>query len=140
TGRARRPVPHRAPAAGLAASGPVGMTRSDVGAKADPGRPRALITGASAALGRGYARALAADGYDPFPAARGRGALEECARELTARWGISADVRGVDLATQEGIDDLADLIERIRIDVLVNNAGFGLTTALRDTGDEQLIA
>lgn len=116
------------------------MTRSDGGATADPGRPRALITGASAGLGREYARALAADGYDLVLAARGRVALEECARELTARWGISADVRVVDLATQEGIDDLADLIDRIRIDVLVNNAGFGLRTALRDTDDEQLIA
>ncbi|MGO1440089.1 MAG: SDR family NAD(P)-dependent oxidoreductase [Brevibacterium yomogidense] len=104
------------------------------------GRPRALITGASAGLGREYARQLAADGYDLVLAARGRDALEECACELAGRYGITADVRVVDLATQEGIDDLADLIDRVRIDVLVNNAGFGLKTSLRDTGEDRLIA
>ncbi len=113
-----------------------------LGQKAPRGedRPRALVTGASAGLGREYARQLAADGYDLVLAARGRDALEECARDLTAEYGVTAEVRVVDLATQEGIDDLADLIDRVRIDVLVNNAGFGLKTSMRSTDDEQLIA
>lgn len=128
-----------------AATGPTGTSRTGAGStvagsSGSQGRPRALITGASAGLGREYARQLAADGYDLVLAARGRDALDECARELEAGFGITADVRVVDLATQEGIDDLADLIDRVRIDVLVNNAGFGLKTSMRGTDDERLIA
>lgn len=110
------------------------------GANTDAGRTRALVTGASAGLGKEYALQLARDGYDLVLAARGRAALEELALDLEERYGIVAQVRVTDLATQEGIDDLAELIDRTRIDVLVNNAGFGLKTSMLATSAEQLIA
>lgn len=103
-------------------------------------RPQALVTGASAGLGREYAEQLARDGYDLVLAARGREALEACAGELERHYGVGVQVQVVDLATQEGIDDLVEVIDRERIDVLVNNAGFGLKTSLMNTDPEQLIA
>lgn len=109
-------------------------------AATDTTRPRALITGASAGLGREYAEQLARDGYDLVLAARGREALEACADELERHYGIVVQVQVVDLATQEGIDGLIDVIDREWIDVLVNNAGFGLKSSLMDTDPEQLIA
>lgn len=110
------------------------------GATADSSTPRALITGASAGLGREYAEHLARDGYDLVLAARGREALESCAEELERQYGVDVRVKVVDLATQQGIDDLIRTIEQERIDVLVNNAGFGLKTSFLETDPEQLIA
>ncbi|WP_026077364.1 SDR family NAD(P)-dependent oxidoreductase [Brevibacterium senegalense] len=103
-------------------------------------RPRALITGASAGLGREYAEQLARDGYDLVLAARSESELRQVAQDLAQEHHIHADVCVADLATQRGIDDLTTVIDHTRIDVLVNNAGFGLKTSTLDSSADQLIA
>jgi short-subunit dehydrogenase len=103
-------------------------------------RPRALITGASAGLGREYAEQLARDGYDLVLAARGESELRQAAQDLAQEHHIHVDVCVADLATQRGIDDLTAVIDHTRIDVLVNNAGFGLKTSMLDSTADQLIA
>lgn len=103
-------------------------------------RPRALITGASAGLGREYAEQLARDGYDLVLAARSESELRQVAQDLAQEHHIHADVCVADLATQRGIDDLTTVIDHTRIDVLVNNAGFGLKTSMLDSTADQLIA
>ncbi|MCC6338875.1 MAG: SDR family oxidoreductase [Acidimicrobiia bacterium] len=91
----------------------------------DP-RPVALVTGASAGIGREFAAQLADRGYDLVLVARRPGKLADTADEVVRRGG-AADVLAADLVTPEG---LAAVEERLAsaerpVDLLVNNAGFG---------------
>lgn len=101
-------------------------------------RPRALITGASSGLGRGYAHNLAADGYDLVLAARSEDRLRDLADRLEADHRIRAEVVVADLATRAGIDAIVAVIAGSRIDVLINNAGYGLRYGLLDSTPEEL--
>lgn len=103
-------------------------------------RPRALVTGASAGLGRGYARALAAEHYDLVLVARTEERLRELAAQLSTAHGISAEVVVADLATEAGIAAVAEVIRSTRIDVLIGNAGYGLKEGLLDSDPEALAA
>lgn len=94
--------------------------------------PLALITGASAGIGRTFAEALARRGYDVILVARSTGRIEALARELTARHGISAEAWTADLASDSGREDVAARLAALpRLDMLVNNAGFATTGKLQ---------
>ena len=82
----------------------------------------ALITGASSGIGEQFARQLAARGYDLILVARRKDRLEELAEQLPT----TAHVIACDLATEA--DELPGKVEKLGVDVdlLVNNAGFGL--------------
>lgn len=96
-------------------------------------RPRALITGASSGLGRGYARNLAADSYDLVLVARDEARLRELATSIETEHGTRAEVVVADLSTRSGIDVVRTVIETSRIDLLINNAGYGLKQGLLDS-------
>jgi short-subunit dehydrogenase len=83
----------------------------------------ALITGASAGLGVEFARQLASRGYRLVLAARRKDRLDELVRELG-----NARAVGIDLSKANAAADLmADLAANGEsVDLLVNNAGFGL--------------
>lgn len=85
--------------------------------------PRALITGASAGIGEGFARALAARGSDLVLVARRADRLREIADELTASHGVDCAVVPFDLTTQNLGEELRSLVDG-DIDLLINNAGF----------------
>ncbi len=87
----------------------------------------ALVTGASSGLGEQFARQLAARKADVVVAARRTERLEKLASDLKAAHGVQVDVLTVDLATPEGAERLFAQTEGAgrRVDVLVNNAGFG---------------
>ena len=91
-----------------------------------PARPLAVVTGASAGLGREFAAQLAARGYDLLLVARDGARLRALADELAGRHGIAAEPWAADLATEAGVTPLAArLAEDPRVAMLVNNAGFG---------------
>jgi hypothetical protein len=86
------------------------------------GKPIALITGASAGIGATFARALKARGYDLVLVARRRERLEALAAEL----GGPCEIIGADLTDSAELKLVeARLRSEPRIDLLVNNAGFG---------------
>jgi hypothetical protein len=93
-----------------------------------PNRPVALVTGASAGIGRAFVELLAARQHDVILAARRLDRLEAIAHELTKR-GIRAEAIAADLSQPSTAEALiAESIRRMgRVDVLVNNAGYGLS-------------
>jgi uncharacterized protein len=89
-------------------------------------RRTALITGASSGFGAEFARLFAADGFDLILVARSGTALEDIAQREEARRGIDATVLPRDLSEPDGVAGLMSSIRErgLRVDVLVNNAGF----------------
>src|SRR5580698_7033115 len=84
--------------------------------------PVALITGASSGIGSVFARKLAARGYNLILLARREDRLRALAAELPAK----VDVLIADLSREEGIAAAERAIRECgRLELLVNNAGFG---------------
>ena len=87
----------------------------------------ALVTGASAGIGRAFAVALAARGHDLVLVARDGARLEELGTELSAAHGVAVDVLAADLLTDAEVTAVAERLADVEhpVDLLVNNAGFG---------------
>lgn len=102
-------------------------------------RRSALITGASAGIGAELARVFAANGHDLVLVARRRDALEALAGQLEGKHGITATVIVDDLGDPESPDRIFAAVRAagIDVDVLVNNAGFGLGGQFSDTPIER---
>jgi short-subunit dehydrogenase len=85
----------------------------------------ALITGASSGIGQALAKRFARSGHPVVLVARNRTALESLAAALTADYCVKAWVQPADLARPGAAQLLAAELKRkrIRVDVLVNNAG-----------------
>ena len=86
----------------------------------------ALVTGASSGIGESFTRLLAAKGYNVVLVARDLPRLQERAKGLEERFNISTDVIQADLATDHGSLQVENYISSHQIDVLINNAGFGV--------------
>ncbi|MBO9626998.1 MAG: SDR family NAD(P)-dependent oxidoreductase [Microbacterium sp.] len=96
--------------------------------------PTALITGASAGLGAEFARQLARRRTDLVIVARSADALEEFAAELRSAFGVAVDVLVADLAVESDVERVASRLRDASdpVDLLVNNAGFGLPLQFAD--------
>ncbi len=91
-------------------------------------RPLALVTGASSGIGEAFARAYSARGHDLALVARRADRLQSLAEELQRAHGVEAFAIPADLS---GFDAHKPVLEAVGargrvIDVLVNNAGFGI--------------
>jgi short-subunit dehydrogenase len=88
----------------------------------------ALITGASSGIGEAFARALAARGASVILVARSADRLQAIASELATKYSIRAESIAADLSEPSAV---ARVVDEVRsradsVDLLVNNAGFGL--------------
>jgi short-subunit dehydrogenase len=105
----------------------------------------ALITGASAGIGREFARQLASRAQTLVLVARREQRLNEMRDELRNRNAqLTVHVRAVDLSDKSQIDDAIQWLEqeKIEIDFLINNAGLGdygpFATSPLERDDEML--
>lgn len=88
----------------------------------------ALITGASAGIGKAFAHVFARNGFDVILVARRQDKLEELAQEIRKTHGQLAHVLPMDLSTPDAPQQLFDWCEanQLAVDALVNNAGYAL--------------
>ena len=84
---------------------------------------KALITGASSGIGRDMARYLAAAGWDLILVARREDRLKELKSELSA---VSVRTIVTDVGSAECCRELYAMTKDDGVDMLINNAGFGL--------------
>lgn len=99
----------------------------------------ALVTGASSGIGRALAERLAERGMPVVLAARSQDVLDTFARHIEATHGVRALPVVVDLSDTSGPRRLADECERLGlpVDLLVNNAGFGVYGRFASQGPER---
>ena len=83
---------------------------------------KALITGASSGIGYEMAKYMSSLGYDLILVARDIKRLEQIKEELPTK----VKVIGIDLADEKKIKELFIATRGEEIDVLINNAGFGV--------------
>jgi short-subunit dehydrogenase len=86
----------------------------------------ALVTGATAGIGESFSRLLAAQGFNVVLIARDVPRLNERASALEANFKIETKVIAADLATDAGCKTIEDFIKANEVEVLINNAGFGI--------------
>jgi short-subunit dehydrogenase len=86
-----------------------------------------LVSGASSGIGEEFARQMAREGAHLVLTARSTERLEQLARKLGAAHHVETQVVAADLAEPGGAEQVCRTVERmgVRIEHLVNNAGFG---------------
>lgn len=83
---------------------------------------KALVTGASSGIGYDIAKYLAKKGYDIIAVARNKRALEILKNEIKT----NIQIISLDLSKNENCFKLYDMLKGYKIDILINNAGFGM--------------
>ena len=91
------------------------------------------ITGASSGIGREFARRYARLGFRLILTARRRDRLETLAAELRAKHGTLCRIVPADLEQDAQITALCEALADERIDLFINNAGFGACGAFSET-------
>lgn len=100
---------------------------------------RAVVTGASQGIGEALARDLASRGHHLIITARREEVLTDLAAQITQRYGVTVEVRAVDLADPAARDVLCEELGRRDISILCANAGtatFGPIGKLDPAGEK----
>lgn len=94
----------------------------------------ALITGASSGMGKEYADILASKGMNIVLTARRLELLESLKKELESKYQITVELISQDLSKENAAQELFNftLTKNIQIEVLINNAGFGLNSDFKN--------
>ena len=87
------------------------------------------MTGATAGIGESFTRLLASKGFNIALVARDEARLHQRAAGLREKYGVQTFVMPADLSTDAGCRAVEDYISTYEIEVLINNAGFGINKA-----------
>ena len=93
----------------------------------------ALITGASSGMGREMAKNLAKRGFNIIIVARRRQRLYELKRDIAEQYGVRVKCLCHDLSLTEECFRLYDEVKKADVDILINNAGFGVFGRFTET-------
>ena len=101
----------------------------------------ALVTGATVGIGESFARLLASKNYNIVLVARDLPRLNDRDSGLATIYGVQTRVIQADLSTDIGCATIEKYIAENEIDVLINNAGFGINKAftVSELKDEQAL-
>lgn len=86
----------------------------------------ALVTGATAGIGESFTRLLAQHGYNIVLVARDLPRMKERAASLESTFHVRTEVVQADLSTELGSRIVEQYITEHEIEILINNAGFGI--------------
>jgi short-subunit dehydrogenase len=101
----------------------------------------ALITGASSGIGAEFARQLAAEGIHLALVARNEQRLQALRDELRSTYPVAVEILPADLGDDDGIAKVAAFIQALpRLDLLINNAGFGVVAMFAESDIERQIS
>jgi hypothetical protein len=89
----------------------------------------ALVTGATVGIGESFTRLLAEKNYNLVLVARDVSRLQERASQLQSQFNVETHILQADLSTDAGCTAVEQYIANNQIDVLINNAGFGINKA-----------
>jgi len=100
----------------------------------------ALITGASKGIGKALAEVFARNGYSLLLVARSTAELTQIQTDLKTKYQCESKILSVDLSQPESVDTIMNTFkdEISRLDVLVNNAGFGAAKKFTDMTAEEV--
>ena len=95
----------------------------------------ALVTGATSGIGAAYAKRLAKEGYDLVLVARDKKRLTDTAKSLSKEFGVKCEILVADLTKSAQLAKVEKrLASKIKpIEVLINNAGFGINKSFLDS-------
>lgn len=99
---------------------------------------KALITGASSGFGVDFAHILASKGYDLIIVARRKDKLEEVSQTVADKYGVKVRFIDMDLTGFDAAARLYELTKDEQIEVLINNAGFGMYDFFIDQDAEKV--
>ncbi len=98
-----------------------------------------LITGASSGIGKELAHVYAENNFNLILVARRKERLQEVKTDIEKKHSVSVEILDMDLSKLDSAENLYGKItaKSLKVDVLINNAGYGVSGPFMETGTEK---